>query len=167
MRLPTAFLVAAVLLLGACATRRGPAEGPGTPGYPYNVEGAYVGSFVFDGQPFGATLRLSTSEGGRVGGAFRVGSPVEIDGPVTGVVIDDLLRITVEYTTAGRCDARIEGILTVERGGAAIEGPVTVADCDGPVAGRMEFVRREPGGRPTPTLQPPTATGSPPERADR
>lgn len=143
-------LSAAALVLAACATRGGPAEGPGTRGYPYNVEGAYRGSFVFDGQPFGATLRLRTSEGGHVTGAFRVGAPVEIDGPVTGVVIDDLLRIGVEYTTADDCDGVIEGILTVERGGGQIEGPVTVTDCSGRVSGRMDFRREErrPGPRP-------------------
>lgn len=141
--LPALAVCAALLALAACAANPGPGVGPGTPGYEYNVEGAYRGSFVFDGQPFGATLRLSTSERGRVSGAFRVGAPVEIDGPVRGVVIDDLLRISVEYTTADGCDALIEGILTVESGGGQIAGPVTVTDCTGPVAGRMDFRRQE------------------------
>lgn len=129
--------VVALSSLEACATGRG----PGTSGYPFNVDGAYEGSFLFDGQPFAATLRLRTSVGGHVEGAFRVAAPFDIDGPVTGSVRDDLLRITVEYTNPDGCDGRIEGILTVERGGGTIGGPVTVTDCGAPVSGRMDFRR--------------------------
>ncbi|MDH3270329.1 MAG: hypothetical protein OEN56_03290 [Gemmatimonadota bacterium] len=146
MRPTYALLLALGLGLGlaACAT----GSGPGSPGHPYNVEGAYEGSFVFDGSPFEATVRLRTRSGGRVTGAFRVGAPVEIDGPVQGAVRDELLRLTVRYTNPGGCDGRIEGILTIERGGGEITGPVTVTDCGTPVAGRVRLVRRPlgPGG---------------------
>ncbi|MEM7417664.1 MAG: hypothetical protein AAF389_19405 [Gemmatimonadota bacterium] len=115
--------------------------GPGDADYPYNVEGPYQGRFVFDGQPFDATLNVRIRSGGRVRGAFRVGAPVELDGAVDGVVIDDLLRLTVRYDTPRGCEASIEGVLTVERGGDVFEGPVTVDSCGVIAGGRMAFRR--------------------------
>lgn len=114
---------------------------PGDPGYPYNVVGAYAGRFMIDDQPFDATLRLRIASGGRVDGAFRVVSPVEIEGAVRGNVLDDLLRLRVSYRNSAGCSGSIEGILTVERGGGTIEGPVTVTDCGDQIAGRMSFRR--------------------------
>ena len=126
-------------LLAAC----GGGPGPGDPGYAYNVMGVYPGRLVVEGEPFDAELELSTSRGGRVRGSFRVRQPLAIDGRVEGTVIDDLLRLTVTYRSDGRavCNGRVEGILTVERGGDLIEGPVTIADCDDALAGHMSFRR--------------------------
>jgi hypothetical protein len=127
----------ALLGIGACAT----APGPGAPGYPYNVSGAYAGRLHIDDQPFDATLRLRIVPGGRVDGMLRVVSPVEIEGQVRGNVLDDLLRLTIGYRSRAGCEGRIDGILTVERGGALVEGPVTVTDCGERIAGRMSFRR--------------------------
>ena len=141
--LSTLLLVAA---LSACAS----APGPGDPDYPFNVSGPYQGRFIFDGQPFDATMNLRIDGSGRVRGAFRVGAPVDVDGPINGVVIDDLLRVTVRYTAPDGCEAELEGVLTVERGGNVVEGPVTVSGCGSPIAGTMAFRRvdrlRRPGG---------------------
>jgi hypothetical protein len=103
-----------------------------------------VGSFRFDDQPFYASLDLVASDDVRLSGGFRVSAPVDIDGDVTGAAIDDLLRVTVRYRDDRGCEGRIEGILTVENGGALIEGPVTVDDCGRLVAGRMSFRRADP-----------------------
>jgi hypothetical protein len=102
---------------------------------------------MIDNQPFDATLRLRTAPNGRVGGGLRVVAPVEIDGRVEGVIVDELLRLTVTYRTTDGCDGRIEGIVTIERGGGTIDGPVTITDCGAPIAGRMSFRR---GGQPLP-----------------
>lgn len=130
-----------MILAAACAT----APAPGDVGYPYNVVGAYRGRFMFDGQPFDATMNLRTGARGRVTGAFRVAAPVELDGPVEGVVIDDLFRLTVSYRDPFGCASTLEGLLTVQAGGNQLEGPVTVEGCGESVAGRMAF-RREDGG---------------------
>jgi hypothetical protein len=98
---------------------------------------------MIDGQPFDAALQLRTTAGGRVSGGVRVALPVEIDGRVEGMVIDDLLRVTVTYLDPSGCEGRIEGIVTIERGGGTLDGPVTVTDCSGPIAGRMSFRRSE------------------------
>lgn len=103
--------------------------------------GSYVGSFRFDDQPFYATLDLVASDAVRLSGEFHVSAPVDIDGEVTAAAIDELLRVTVQYRDDRGCAGRIEGILTVENGGALIEGPVTVDDCGRLVAGRMSFRR--------------------------
>jgi len=129
--------LAACAWLSACAGTAVP--GPGETGYPYNVSGSYEGRFVFDGQPFDASLQLRTDAGGHVRGAFLIARPVNIEGRAEGVVVDDLLRLTVTYRGADGCDGTVEGILTIEAGGAAFEGPVTVTDCAPPVAGRMSF----------------------------
>ncbi len=120
----------------ACSTPPGTPEATG-------VAGAYRGSFVIDGQPFAATLTLRSSGGPRVRGVLRLSSPVEVEGEADGVVIDDLLRLTVVYTSPDGCDGRIEGILDVLRDGDALEGPVTVAACEERVAGRFDLRRRE------------------------
>jgi len=98
---------------------------------------------MIDDQPFDATLQLRTTAGGRVRGGVRVAMPAEIDGRVEGTVIDDLLRVTVTYRDPSGCEGRIEGIITIERGGRTLDGPVTVTDCSGPIAGRMSFRRSE------------------------
>jgi hypothetical protein len=100
---------------------------------------------MFDGQPFDATMNLRTGARGRVTGAFRVAAPVELDGPVEGVVIDDLLRLTVSYRDPFGCASTLEGLLTVQSGGNQLEGPVTVEGCGESVAGRMAFRRADSG----------------------
>jgi len=133
--------LAAGAWLSACAG--GSVPGPGATGYPYNVQGSYEGRFVFDGQPFDASLQLRTESGGRVRGAFLIAPPMSIEGRAEGVVIDDLLRLTVTYRSAEGCDGTVEGILDIEPGGRTFEGPVTVRDCAPPVAGRMSFSLRD------------------------
>ena len=54
-----------------------------------------------------------------------------------------LLRVAVEYRTPDGCDGRIEGILDVDRNGAALEGPVTVSHCQDRVAARLVLRRRD------------------------
>jgi len=132
-------LTVIILALTACAGT----PGPGDSGYPFNVAGPYSGRFLIDNQPFDATLQLQTSGGGRVRGAFRVVAPFDIEGRVEGAIADELLRITVLYRNTDGCDGRIEGILTVARGGGTFEGPVTVTDCGDPIAGQMSFRRVE------------------------
>ncbi len=126
-------------LLAAC----GGGPRPGDPGYAYNVMGVYSGRLVVEGESFDAELDLAMSRGGRVRGSFRVRQPLAIDGRAEGTIIDNLLRLTVTYGADGRpaCDGRVEGILTIQPGGALIEGPVTVADCDDALGGRMTFRR--------------------------
>ncbi len=127
------------IFLTACATT----PGPGAPGYAYNVSGPYTGRLMVEGQPFDATLELRTARGGRVSGTFRVRSPLEIDGRVDGVVIDDLLRVTITYRNNARvgCSGRIEGILTIDEGGGIVAGPVTISDCEDLLPGSMSFRR--------------------------
>ena len=139
MRVPSIRFLLPLIALAGCAS--GP--GPGDPSYPFNVAGSYVGRFMFSGQPFDATLQLRTDGGGTVSGGFRITDPLVIDGRAEGVVVDDLLRLTVSYRSDDGCQSRIEGILTIERGGSTIDGPVTVTGCGEPVAGRMSFQRRE------------------------
>lgn len=153
---PRSILIAALVGVAACAT----SPDPGQPESAYVVAGSYAGRFVFDGQSFSATLQLRTARDGRVSGAFRVGAPLEVEGPAEGVLRDEFLRLTVEYPTPDGCDGRIEGILTVEPGGDMIDGPVTVLDCGAPVAGRMTFRRVERG-------RAQTGVGTPPSRAER
>jgi hypothetical protein len=131
------------VLSAACVAACAGGPGPGDPGYPYNARGTYSGRLIVQGEPFDARLELRTSPGGRVGGTFRVGAPFAIDGRVEGRVIDDLLRVTIGYVKGARggCSGKIEGILTVERGGGIIEGPVTISDCDDELPGKMSFRR--------------------------
>lgn len=123
-------------VLGGCATTGAGAASGG-------VTGFYAGSLVVDGRPFGAAMNLRPEGPNRVRGVFSTSSPVSIEGDVEGAVVDDLLRITVEYRTPDGCDGVIEGILDVDRGGDALEGPVTVSDCDEPVPARLVLRRRE------------------------
>lgn len=146
MRMRTMTLGIAVAALAvACAGT----PGPGEPGYAYNLDGLYSGRLMVEGEPFDATLDLRTSRGGRVRGSFRVRSPLEIDGRLQGILIDDLLRIDVTYpggdatTPGGLCENGVQGILSVSRGGGIVEGPVTIADCGDTLAGRMSFRRRD------------------------
>jgi len=133
-----------VLAIGACATTRGR---PTVPTAEAAVVGSYTGQFVFDSERFRSTLQLRSSGPGRIVGAFRVSRPIEIEGVASGVVIDDLLRITVTWRSPDGCDGTIEGILSITGRGDQIEGPVAVSDCGEPVAGRMSFRRtdRSPG----------------------
>lgn len=145
MRSKTMIGTAAALLVAACAG----SAGPGRSGYPYNVDGLYGGLLRVESERFDAKLRLETSRGGRVRGSFTVSAPLEIEGQVTGTLVDDLLRLTLTYENADRsagrtCRSSIEGILSVERGGGTVEGPVTITDCDDALAGRMSFRRDDP-----------------------
>jgi len=116
---------------------------PGDVGYAFNVSGDYFGRVHLEGEPFDATVSLSTGRRGTVSGSFKVSVPVLIVGQVEGVIIDDLFRIRITYLSPGGCDGVIEGILTVTRGGSPVEGPVTIRDCGEPVSGRLAL-RRSP-----------------------
>lgn len=139
---------ALVILVGACAA----VQGPGASGYTQDVDGTYVGSLVVDAETFEATVDLHGAGGRRVEGAFAVRAPLEIEGDVEGVVIDDLLRITLTYDSGAgggrRCDSRIEGILTISQGGRTIEGPLAITDCGEAVAGTMSMRRSSEADRP-------------------
>lgn len=132
-------------VLAACATTGGPVAGTASP----ITVGAYAGSVVIDNQAFAANLTLRSAGSMGVEGAFRlegvltIPSPVEIEGEVEGIAVEEILRLTVEYRSVDGCDGRIDGILDVTREGAALDGPVTVADCGEPVAGRLTLRRRE------------------------
>ncbi|MGD2044748.1 MAG: hypothetical protein PVF90_07935 [Gemmatimonadota bacterium] len=140
----------ATLLLAGCAG--GPR--PGDTGYAYNVNGRYTGLLVADSEPFDATLELSTGRGGRVRGSFTVPAPLEIEGDVEGVVIDDLLRVTLLYDAGGDgstadCPGRIEGVLTISPGAEAVNGPVTITDCVDQLVGRLSFRRSSGAAAPS------------------
>ena len=130
-------IIASAVLAGCAGT-----PGPGQTGYPFNLDGSYTGRVFFAGDPFDATLDLDTSGDGAVQGTFRVSAPVSISGPVEGVIVDNLLRLTISYRSPGGCDGSMEGVLTIEPGGETVEGPVTVRDCGEPIAGRLGFRRR-------------------------
>jgi hypothetical protein len=138
------------LLLCSCASSSTARVGqPGS-----GVAGSYTGRFTFQGQRFAATMQLRREGATSVEGAFRVSGSVEIEGRVRGSVIDDLMRLTVDYGSLGGCGGHIEGILTIESGGATLDGPVTVTDCAGPVAGHMSFERQERSPRTNPMSRP-------------
>lgn len=130
-----------VFALAACAQM----PGPGDAGYAFNVDGRYTGRLVVESEPFEATLDLDTRPGGTVRGSFAVRAPLEVEGSVEGTIVDDLVRLTLTYEratgAAGTCESRIEGILTVEPGGAVLDGPVTITDCGDALPGRMSFRR--------------------------
>lgn len=132
-----------LLAVAACAPTPPPGAGTdgGVAGNP--VVGAYTGSLVADGQTFSANLRLRAAAPGRSTGILRVSPPVELEGDVTAVVMDDVMRIDVAYTSADGCEGRIVGILDVGRDGSVLEGPVTLTDCGEPVAGQILLRRRE------------------------
>ncbi|MEQ1857019.1 MAG: hypothetical protein ABL963_11130 [Longimicrobiales bacterium] len=136
---PHAWLVATTFLLGAC----GGTPGPGQSGYAYNVRGVYAGRLQVEEESFDAELELATNLGGRVSGDFRVRRPLEIEGRVEGAIVDDLLRLSVTYRSTGGtdCVGRIDGILTIDRGGIGIDGPATISDCGDPLPGHMSFRR--------------------------
>jgi hypothetical protein len=135
-RLP--LLLPLAILVAACATG-GPA-GSGNP-VVQEIGGSWVGSLVVERQPFHVTMTLEASGGGRVAGDFEISAPVNADGRVTGVVVDEFVRLTMTYDEPDGCEGRVEGILTVEREGTFFEGPVLVVDCDGEVAGRLSMRR--------------------------
>lgn len=140
--------MAAILFLAvaACAPTPPPragANGGAGANAPNPVVGAYTGSLVADGQTFSAHLRLRAAAPGRSTGILRVSPPVELEGDVTAVVMDDVMRIDVTYTSADGCEGRIVGILDVGRDGSGLEGPVTLTDCGEPVAGQILLRRRE------------------------
>jgi hypothetical protein len=137
MRAKTALTAAA--LAAAC----GGGPGPGEAGYDYAVSGAYAGTLVVEGERFAARLVLRTERGARVSGTFSVGAPFDIEARVNGALVEDLLRLTVSYESAGsgRCNGSIEGVITVSEAGSLLEGPVTIVDCGEDVPGRMSFRR--------------------------
>lgn len=136
---PGLVLAALGVLSAACAGGARP-DDTAPPG---EVFGAYAGPFVVEGEDFEAGLVLRRDGGNRVRGTFRVGPPFDVEGRAEGVLIDELLRLTITYQGSGarRCDGRIEGILTVSERGALLQGPVTVTDCAAELPGRMTFRR--------------------------
>lgn len=153
MTLPRSHRAVLAILLAssfvACTTGGRDSDARPVPEASPAAVGAYAGSIVIDSQTFAATLTLRASEPMRVDGAFRldgvlrIPSPVEIEGEVDGIAIDDILRLSVEYRSVDGCDGRIDGILDVTRDGDALDGPVTVEDCGEPVAGQLTLRRRD------------------------
>jgi hypothetical protein len=140
-RLGRAGLVIVLTASAACAAN----PAPGQRGYPFNLDGTYTGRVFFAGDPFDATLELDTRGGGTVEGTFRIRQPVPIRGSVDGVIVDNLLRVSIAYGSPGGCAGFMEGVLNIERGGDVFEGPVTVRDCGEPIAGRLAFQRSGEG----------------------
>lgn len=136
-RTVTALMFVALTVITGCASA---VRANGTVA---GVGGFYAGSLFVDGRAFGAAMNLRREGPNRVRGLFSTSSPVSIEGAVEGAVIDRLLRITVEYRTPDGCDGRIEGILDVDVGGDALQGPVTVSDCQEPVPASLTLRRRE------------------------
>jgi hypothetical protein len=136
-RLPTIALAAVALV--ACAG--GP--GPGDTGRGGDASGSYSGRLVVQGERFDAKLDLRGHGSSRVSGTFVVSAPIHVDGQVEGTLVDNVLRMTITYdsTSESGCVGRIEGILDVKEGGDAIDGPVTVSDCQSELPGRMTFSR--------------------------
>jgi len=134
-------VAAGLLLFAACAA--GP--GPGDTGYTYNVDGHYSGRLMVEGTPFDADFDLRTTPAGRVYGTFSVRAPLEVQGELSGRILDDLLRATLSYqgdAGSGRdCVSVVDGILTVSPGCDVVDGPVTVDDCGDSLSGRMSIRR--------------------------
>jgi len=134
--------ISTALLALACASPpRGNSSGTATPGTVAGPGGTYEGLLVIEGRPFEATLTLGRTGPRTLSGTMVVVSPVEIDGSVDGVVIDDLLRLIVTYEGVDGCDGTISGILDVGDASGTLAGPVTVDDCRGPVAGALDLRR--------------------------
>lgn len=133
----------AAVLAAALPAIQGCASTPSVAAPASRIAGAYRGSVVVGSQTFAATLDLSTSGDRDVRGSMTFTSPVEIDVDVTGVVLGDLLRVSARYVGADGCEGVIEGILDLdlEPGAESLGGPITVTDCDTPVAGSMRFRR--------------------------
>lgn len=132
---------AARLVLFGCALAAGCATAPAGADS-HGVAGAYEGRVSVQGQPFSLTVTLRASGARSVRGAVRLGEPIDLEGEVDGVVMDDLLRLEIRYRGADGCDGSIAGILDVTRRGDALDGPVTLRDCGPPVAGDMVLRRR-------------------------
>ena len=128
----------AILAVSACASAPNHPEPPRAEAA---IIGSYEGHFVFGSERFRSALELRGAGPDRVAGAFRVSDPIEIEGVASGVVIDSLLRIKITWRSLDGCDGTIEGILSITDRGREIDGPVSVADCGEPVAGRMSFSR--------------------------
>lgn len=128
---------ALLVLLAACAGT----PGPGEPGYPFNVSGAYSGQFVVDGQGISATLSLQTAPGGAVTGEVRV-PEMRITATVSGTVVGSQFSVRIAYRNPGNgCDGVAESTATVGDGGETISGPLTVTECGQALGGSMSFRR--------------------------
>lgn len=134
-----------VVWLGIVTVAAACAGAPG-PGAVDELGGLYSGRLLVGSQRFDAEFDLGRLRAGAVRGSFAVQAPLEIEGAVSGVVIGDLLRLTLTYESDGgddgaACPGRIEGILDVSAEGAAVDGPVTITDCGNSLAGRLSFRR--------------------------
>jgi len=134
-----ATLLTAVALLWACAGTPGPGDG----GYPFNLGGTYEGQVVVEGQPFGVEMDIRTLAGGALEGEYRVTSPVEMAGPVTGTLAADSVSFTLNYRNPmDGCDGVLDGSGTVTDGGAEFSGTARVDDsCGGYLGGTFSFKR--------------------------
>jgi len=128
---------AAALL--ACAGN----PGPGDAGFPFNLYGAYGGEIVVDATPFGVVMEVQTRAGGVLEGSYEVNDPVYMSGSVTGSIVADSVKFTLQYMNPlDGCGGVLEGEGTVDEGGAALLGQVRVNDsCGGYLAGTFSMQR--------------------------
>ena len=119
--------------LWACAGN----PGPGDAGYPFNLSGAYAGEIVVDATPFGVVMEVQTRMGGALEGSYEVRDPVSMSGSVAGTIVADSVSFTLQYMNPlDGCGGVLEGEGTVDEGGGALSGRVSVNDsCGGYLAG--------------------------------
>lgn len=136
-------LPAAALLLAACAGKvpiREPA--PGDPGYAYNVSGTYAGMVSVEGQTIPATMVLETGPEGTVTGELRV-AEMGITAPVEGTISGDQFSLHIGYFNPGSgCNGAARSTATVEHGGGAFSGGMSLSECGQTMSGALRFRRQ-------------------------
>lgn len=136
-------LPAAALLLAACAGKapiREPA--PGDPGYAFNVSGTYTGMISVEGQTIPATMVLETGREGVVTGEVRV-AEMGITAPVEGTLSGDQFTLNIGYFNPGSgCNGAARSTATVEQGGGAFSGGMSISECGQSMSGALRFRRQ-------------------------
>ena len=117
--------------------------GPGEPGFAFNLQGSYAGRVMVEGQAFGVEMDLRTLEGGALEGRYRVTSPVQMSGPITGALAADSVTFRLNYENPmDGCDGILEGRGTVSDGGGEFTVNADVNDsCGGFLGGTFSFRR--------------------------
>lgn len=129
----------AVLLLaqGGCAGN----PGPGEPGYPFNLSGAYEGEVVIQDTPIRVALELATGPPGLISGAYQTLDPMNMEGLVTGTLEGDTVTLIVDYRNAADgCSGTLRAVGRVEEDGLGFSGRALVSDsCSGSLEGTFRF----------------------------
>ena len=135
----SSFVLAAALLLGACAGN----PGPGESGYAYNLTGTYSGTLDVEGILFSAVLELNTAPGGAVTGTFTATGMSPVSGDITGTITEDAFVFRIRYNrTAEGCSGVLSGRATIPTGGGEFTSSVGIDDnCDGSLAGYLRVTR--------------------------